>query len=56
MAKVFISYKRNVEPDEPFALALFKHLQTGHQPFIDLEILVGEAWAARIKQEIENAD
>lgn len=56
MAKVFISYKRNVDPDQPFAKALFEHLSVKHQPFIDHEILVGEAWAERIKQEIENAD
>jgi len=56
MARVFISYKRNVEPDEPFARKLFEQLRLNHQPFIDQEILIGEAWAARIKQEIENAD
>lgn len=56
MAKVFISYKRDVEPDQPFARALFEHLSATHQPFIDQEILVGEAWAERIKQEIEASD
>ncbi|MGR8953235.1 MAG: AAA-like domain-containing protein [Gammaproteobacteria bacterium] len=56
MAKVFISYKRDVAPDQPFARALFERLSVHHQPFIDQEILVGEAWAARIKREIESAD
>lgn len=56
MAKVFISYKRNVEPDQPFARALFEQLSAKHQPFIDQEILVGQEWAARIKEEIETAD
>lgn len=57
MAKVFISYKRNVEPDHPFAHALYRQLSQNHQAFLDeKEILVGERWAERIKNEIEAAD
>lgn len=57
MAKVFISYKRNVEPDHPFARELYRRLSQNHQAFLDEErILVGEHWAERIKNEIEAAD
>jgi hypothetical protein len=57
MARVFISYKRGVEPDEPFALAVYARLQQdGHAPFIDQQMLVGTDWVARIQQEIEQSD
>ncbi len=57
MAKVFISYKRNVEPDHPFAHDLYHRLSQNHQTFLDEEkILVGQRWAERIKTEIEASD
>lgn len=57
VARIFISYKRGVEPDEPFALALYGRLtQDGHSPFIDQQMLVGTDWVARIQQEIEQSD
>jgi hypothetical protein len=56
MAKIFISYKRNVEPDTPVATAVFDALRQDHDVFIDTTIRVGEKWAQRIQEEIKAAD
>jgi len=53
--KVFISYKRNREPDEPLARRIFQHLKANHDVFIDTEMQVGEKWAERIRSEIAQA-
>jgi len=54
--KVFISYKRNVEPDEPLALRLYEALREHCDVFIDQTMLVGTAWAERIQAELETCD
>ncbi|MEJ1929590.1 AAA-like domain-containing protein [Nostoc sp. NIES-2111] len=54
--RVFISYKRNVEPDESVALQLFQALAKQHQVFVDQTMLVGTRWAERIEAEIRQAD
>jgi len=56
MAKIFISYKRNVEPDTPVATAVYDALRQEHDVFIDTTILVGEKWAERIQSEIKGSD
>ena len=56
MAKIFISYKRNVEPDTPVATAVYEALRKEHDVFIDTTIQVGEKWAQRIQQEIKASD
>ena len=56
MPKIFISYKRNVEPDTPVAKAVYEALRNEHEVFIDTTIQVGENWAERIQQEIKSAD
>lgn len=48
MAKIFISYKRNVEPDTPVATAVYNALRPDHDVFIDQTLQVGEKWAERI--------
>lgn len=51
---VFISYKRNVEPDEGLALRLHQALiHAGHKGFIDQTMKIGVAWAAEIQRQIE---
>ncbi|MDM8531962.1 AAA-like domain-containing protein [Anaerolineales bacterium HSG25] len=55
-ARVFISYKRDVEPDEPIALQVFSTLNQEHYCFIDQQMLVGTHWAECLKQEIQQAD
>jgi hypothetical protein len=54
--KVFISYKRDVEPDEPLALRLYEALRKHCDVFIDQTMLVGTAWAERIQAELETCD
>ncbi len=55
--RVFISYKRNVEPDAPLAQHLFETLTgAGHQVFIDQTMKVGVAWAEEIRRQIEGCD
>ena len=56
MAKIFISYKRNVEPDTPVAEAVYQALRQEHQVFIDTTLEVGEKWAERIQHEIKESD
>jgi AAA-like domain/TIR domain len=51
-----ISYKRNVEPDEPVALQIREALSRQHDVFIDQEMPVGTRWAERIESEIGQAD
>lgn len=56
MAKIFISYKRNVEPDTPVATAVYEALRQEHEVFIDTTIQVGEKWAERIQEAIKESD
>lgn len=55
-SRLFISYKRGVEPDEPVALAVFEALRQEHDVFIDQTMAVGTRWAERIEAEIRQAD
>jgi hypothetical protein len=54
--KVFISYKRNVEPDEPIALEIFSQLSKDYDVFIDLKMMVGTKWSKEIKDNLLEAD
>ena len=56
MAKIFISYKRNVDPDTPVATAVYDALRQEHEVFIDTTIQVGEKWAERIQKAIKESD
>ena len=53
MVKIFISYKRNIEPDTPVATAVFESLRHDHDVFMDTTIQVGEKWAERIQNAIK---
>ncbi len=55
-SRIFISYKRDVEPDEPVAQAICAALQVHHDVFIDRKMLVGTPWAERIEAELERSD
>jgi hypothetical protein len=55
-ARLFISYKRNIEPDEPVALQVDEALRQHHHVFIDRNMLVGTNWAKRIEAELRQAD
>ena len=54
--KVFISYKRNAEPDQSLALRLYEALREHHDVFIDQMIPVGTDWPKRIQAELETCD
>jgi hypothetical protein len=54
--KIFISYKRNVEPDEWVALEIFSHLSKFHDVFIDLKMMVGTKWSKEIKYNLLESD
>ena len=54
-AKIFISYKRGVTPDEPLALELYDALKDNHTVFIDRAMVVGTRWVAQIQKEIFQA-
>lgn len=56
MAKIFISYKRNVEPDTPVATEVYEALRQDHEVFIDTTIAVGEKWAEQIQKAIIKSD
>ena len=56
MAKIFISYKRNIEPDTPVATAVYEALRKEHEVFIDTTIQVGQNWAERIQTAIKESD
>jgi hypothetical protein len=55
-ARIFISYKRDVEPDVGVAMQVFKALQHYHDVFIDRTMLVGTLWAQQIETELRRAD
>jgi hypothetical protein len=53
---VFISYKRNAEPDETVARQVFEALSADCEVFIDRTMPVGTLWAERIEMEIRSSD
>lgn len=53
---IFLSYKRNITPDEPLALQLFERLAKHHRVFIDQNMVVGTSWAERIEAELKRGD
>jgi hypothetical protein len=55
--RVFISYKRDVEPDKSVASFLHESLaRQGHSVFMDVEIPPGSDWSELISTEIRNSD
>jgi hypothetical protein len=56
MAKIFISYKRNVDLDASMAADLYEALCGEHEVFIDTKLQVGENWADRIQNALKVSD
>lgn len=54
--RIFVSYKRDVLPDEPLVKQITMALQGQHTIFLDRNMPVGTVWAQRIEQEIKQAD
>ena len=56
-ARIFLSYKRNVEPDQTLAHEVVACLSgAGHDVFIDQRLTVGQTWAEEIEQQVRRAD
>ncbi|NTU66047.1 MAG: toll/interleukin-1 receptor domain-containing protein, partial [Chloroflexi bacterium] len=56
-ARLFISYKRNAEPDQKLAQALYESLQRGgHQVFMDVTMRTGDAWLEEIDRQLKGSD
>jgi hypothetical protein len=54
--RVFISYKRDADPDEAVAKEILEALSGQHEVFIDRMMPVGTNWPERLKAEIEQSD
>ena len=55
-SRIFISYKRGVEPDEPIAQEVYQALSSAHDVFIDQTMPVGTPWAEHIEQALRQSD
>ncbi len=56
-ARIFICYKRNVNPDQQLADYLYDFfIAQGHQVFIDRTMRTGGAWLEEIDQQIRGSD
>src|SRR4029453_749006 len=56
-ARVFLSYKRHVEPDQTLAQQMVAGLsQAGHAVFIDQRLTGGQAWAGEIEAQVRQSD
>ncbi len=55
-AHIFISYKRDVAPDETVALELHRVLSQAHEVAIDQSMLVGTKWQEWIDAQLQKAD
>jgi hypothetical protein len=55
-SRVFISYKRGIEPDERIALEVYQALSRSHDVFIDQTMTIGTPWAEQIEQELKRSD
>lgn len=56
-AEIFISYKRNVDPDSSLASRIYAALQNdGHSVFIDQTLRIGQEWAREIEAKIRRSD
>ncbi|MBV9791825.1 MAG: AAA-like domain-containing protein [Chloroflexi bacterium] len=54
--RIFISYKRDSDPDETVARQVFEALQARHYVFIDRAMRVGARWGDMIEAELRRAD
>ena len=55
--RVFLSYKRNVEPDQGLAAEIVQGLSAaGCSVFTDQRLTIGQAWAREIEAQVRQAD
>lgn len=55
-ARIFISYKHGVDPDENVARIIHKALSQWHEVFIDEEMAVGTYWPEHIENKVRQSD
>lgn len=56
-SNIFISYKRNADPDHSLATRVIETLQQqGRNVFIDRTIRVGQEWASEIEAKVRESD
>lgn len=55
-ARIFLSYKRQAQPDEDLAWQLYQALSQQHDVFIDKNMLIGTRWAEQIEAELRRSD
>jgi hypothetical protein len=56
-AEIFMSYKRNVEPDRTVVENVANALRArGHSVFLDRHLKVGEEWAREIEEAVRRSD
>lgn len=56
-ARVFLSYKRNTEPDQTLVGAVCNSLAAnGHLVYIDRELKPGDDWAGKLESQIRESD
>ena len=54
-ARVFLSYKRNSEPDQTIAGQVAAGLShAGHAVFTDQQLKVGQEWAREIESQVRH--
>jgi AAA-like domain/TIR domain len=57
IARIFLSYKRNVDPDQTLAQEILAGLsKAGHAVFIDQQMVVGQPWARQIEAQVQQSD
>ena len=56
MSRIFISYKRDIDPDDSLANKLFALLVKNHDVFIDNSIKFGSEWANEINEKLNSAE
>ncbi len=54
--RLFISYKRGVEPDDSLAQTLCQALAADRDVFLDKHMLIGARWAEQIERELARSD
>jgi len=54
--RIFISYKRDLQPDQDLALTLFDDLKSDCSVFIDRSLAVGTNWMESINKALNEAD
>lgn len=53
---IFISYKRDLDPDQALARAIYTELSKEFDPFLDQTLPIGSKWAECINEQLHKSD